>query len=362
MSKFNSCLRSGWVSFGDDLNTVAEVTHLFGMDATKLPYHNWFNKPNAKDEIVCLLSEDGGNGWRNVREFGPQCDKCGWNEVLSFGEFNRDSKKTVKRIEDELARPRMRHVFWREVREGVQWYKFYGTFLIDTGATRATVGSDNPRVVYETSRLLSSYIREKVTKGGRSVWIAHRGGRTKNGRDSTEQGLLKMLDMSGTGSFYENFSQLKLMPVTISYEYETCGALKALEMYKKEQQGFYRKQPGEDINSMMQGFMQRKGRVHVDFAQPLTAEELLKADGAQRNEKFRILANTLDSRLRTSYRLWPANYAAADILLGSKEFFEGGFYTLADKESLIDRLRRESEGMPDEIYTRMLHIYAAHII
>ena len=113
---------------------------------------------------------------------------------------------------------------------------------------------------------------------------------------------------------------------------------------------------------MMQGFMQRKGRVHVDFAQPLTAEELLKADSAQRNEKFRILANTLDSRLRKSYRLWPANYAAADILLGSKEFFEGGFYTLADKESLIDRLRRESEGMPDEIYTRMLHIYAAHII
>ena len=99
MSKFNSCLRSGRVSFGDDLNTVAEVTHLFGMDATKLPYHNWFNKPNAKDEIVCLLSEDGGNGWRNAREFGPQCDKCGWNEVLSFGEFNRDSKKTVKRID-----------------------------------------------------------------------------------------------------------------------------------------------------------------------------------------------------------------------------------------------------------------------
>ena len=148
MSKFNSCLRSGRVSFGDDLNTVAEVTHLFGMDATKLPYHNWFNKPNAKDEIVCLLSEDGGNGWRNAREFGPQCDKCGWNEVLSFGEFNLDSEKTVKRIEDELARPRMRHVFWREVCEGVQWYKFYGTFSIDTGATRATVGSDNPRVVY----------------------------------------------------------------------------------------------------------------------------------------------------------------------------------------------------------------------
>ena len=224
------------------------------------------------------------------------------------------------------------------------------------------VRSDNPRIVYDTSRQLSAYIRDKVTKGGRSVWIAQRGGRTKNGRDCTEQGLLKMLDMSGTGSFYENFSQLKLMPVTISYEYETCGALKALELFTKEQQGFYRKHPGEDINSMVQGFIQRKGHVHVDFAQPLTAEELLRADSGQRNEKFRILANILDSRLSKSYRLWPANYAAADILRGGDEFLEEGYYTLADKESLIHRLRKESDGMPDEIYTRMLQLYAAHIV
>ena len=225
------------------------------------------------------------------------------------------------------------------------------------------VRSDNPRVVYESSRLLSSYIRDKVTTtGGRSVWIAHRGGRTKNGRDCTEQGLLKMLDMSGKGTFFENFSQLNLMPVAISYEYETCGALKALELYKKEQQGFYRKKTGEDVNSMLQGFAQCKGRIHVAFSRPLTAEELLRADSAQRNEKFRILASILDSRLSESYKLWPVNYAAADILLGSKEYLEGGFYTLADRERLIDRLRRESEGMPDEIYNRMLQLYAAHII
>ena len=40
MSEFNACLRSGKVSFGDDLRSVAEVTHLFGVKATKLPYHN----------------------------------------------------------------------------------------------------------------------------------------------------------------------------------------------------------------------------------------------------------------------------------------------------------------------------------
>jgi len=223
------------------------------------------------------------------------------------------------------------------------------------------VRSDNPRVVYETSRLLSSYIRDKVSKGGRSVWIAHRSGRTKDGYDRTEQGLLKMLDMSGKGSFSENFAQLKLMPVTISYEYETCGALKALELYTKEQQGFYHKQPGEDINSMLQGFMQHKGHVHVDFAKPLTNEELLKADEAQRNEKFRTLAYILDKRFAESFKLWPANYAAADLLAGNETYLQQGKYSAEDRERLVERLRKESEGMPEVIYNRMLQLYSAHL-
>lgn len=224
------------------------------------------------------------------------------------------------------------------------------------------VRSDNPRVVYESSKLLSSYIRSRVAGGERSIWISHRGGRTKDGYDRTEQGLLKMLDMSGQGSFVENFSEINLMPVTISYEYETCCALKALETLMKERQGFYKKQPGEDVNSMLLGFMQPKGHIHVDFGKPITKEELIIADGAQRNEKFRFLASILDQKLKASYRLWPTNYAAADLLEGRDKYLKQGTYTIEDREKLIARLRKESEGMPEEVYDRMLRIYAAHII
>ena len=171
-----------------------------------------------------------------------------------------------------------------------------------------------------------------------------------------------MLDMSGQGSFFENFSQLNIMPVTISYEYETCGALKAMETLTKERQGFYKKQPGEDVNSMLQGFLQHKGRIHVDFGKPLAKEELLQADSAQRNDKFRILANILDEKLKASFRLWPTNYAAADLVLGREDYLQQGFYTAEDRDRLVARLRKESEGMPEEIYTRMLKLYAAHII
>ena len=223
------------------------------------------------------------------------------------------------------------------------------------------VRSDNPRVVYTTSKVLSAYIRSRVVEGERSVWIAHRGGRTKNGCDRTEQGLLKMLAMSGSGSFYENFSQLHIMPVTISYEYETCGALKVMETMTKARQGYYHKKPGEDVNSMLQGFLQPKGRIHVDFCKPLTAEELLRADSAQHNEKFRILSEILDERLLASFKLWPTNYAAADILSGSEEYMEQGLYTAEDRERLIERLKHETEGMPDGVYAGLLELYAAHL-
>ena len=71
MSEFNACLRNGQVSLGADLSTVAEVTHLFGLKATKLPYHSWFNVPGKKDVIGWLPSEEGGKGWHNVPEYGP---------------------------------------------------------------------------------------------------------------------------------------------------------------------------------------------------------------------------------------------------------------------------------------------------
>lgn len=148
MSKFNSCLRNGFVSFGDDFDVVAEVTHLFGVNTSKLPYHNWFKVPGKTDVITWLPSEDGGRGWHNVPEYGPHNDTHGWQEILTISEYNDDPETNAKRIDDELAKPRTRYVFWREEREGAQWYKFYGTFLIDAHATRATLAGEHPHVVY----------------------------------------------------------------------------------------------------------------------------------------------------------------------------------------------------------------------
>ncbi|HSH64656.1 MAG TPA: hypothetical protein VLB84_02405, partial [Bacteroidia bacterium] len=76
------------------------------------------------------------------------------------------------------------------------------------------------RELYDISKKLSAYIRHTIQHKNVSVWTAQRNGRTKDGIDQTQTGLLKMLNISGTDSFAENFAALKIVPVSISYEYE----------------------------------------------------------------------------------------------------------------------------------------------
>ena len=77
--------------------------------------------------------------------------------------------------------------------------------LIRSNRMIKVVRGISARELYISSQLLSRYIRLKITSGESSIWLAQRQGRTKNGLDITEQGLLKMLDMSGQADFKTNF-------------------------------------------------------------------------------------------------------------------------------------------------------------
>ena len=164
MSEINACFRNGQVSFGDDFDSVAEVTHLFGREAKKLPYHSWFNVPGKKNVIGWLPSEKGGKGWHNVPEYGPNTDSRGWNEILTISEYNDDAEMTAQRIKEELAVPKTRYVFYRMERDGAKWYKAYGTFKIDVDSTRAAAASQNPRVIYRRVSTTAECIKVDVVK------------------------------------------------------------------------------------------------------------------------------------------------------------------------------------------------------
>lgn len=220
--------------------------------------------------------------------------------------------------------------------------------------------SGTAKELYNSAALLSSYIREKIAEQSCSIWLAQKQGRSKDGHDATEQGLLKMLSMSGKGSFVDDFEELQIMPMAISYEYETCGALKAHELMIRNRDGCYTKKRGEDLASMISGIQQFKGRVHLEFCKPITREELMEADSAGKNERFRALAAIIDSRILPAFKLWPTNYIAADMLSGNRRF--SSHYTSQQKEEFIAHIAREVEGMPEGVKEILLGIYSAHVL
>ena len=188
---------------------------------------------------------------------------------------------------------------------------------------------------YCSSLHLSEYIRYAVLEKKQSVWIAQRNGRTKDGIDSTDQGIIKMFCMSRPDDKIQALSELNIVPVAVSYEWESCDILKAIELYQS-QYTKYIKKPGEDLNSILTGLLQRKGRVHFELCEPITDQELMQYDHLTNNEYHKAVAQLIDSRIIPAYRLWPNNYIAHDIRYGSKAF--QSFYTKEQREAFLRRL------------------------
>lgn len=184
------------------------------------------------------------------------------------------------------------------------------------------------RELYLSSMLLSQYIRDAITTGRSSIWVAQREGRTKNGQDLTEQGLLKMFDLSGESTFENNFNALHIVPMSISYEYEPCDARKAKEVYLRSL-GPYTKKKDEDLHSILTGIRQPKGHIHLEIDKPLTAEEIEAAAHCDKNDRYRAIRQCLDERIISGYKLWKTNYIAYDLLYGGSRF--------ADKYSIDER-------------------------
>ena len=190
------------------------------------------------------------------------------------------------------------------------------------------IRSSNPREVYTTSKVLSEYIRYNVANQKSSVWIAQRNGRTKDGIDVTEQGLLKMFDMSGSGDFVNDFAELSILPTSISYEFEPCDIQKAVEMYVSRRQK-YVKAEGEDLKSILTGIMQPKGNIHIAFNEPVSLEEIQEASQLDKNEKFKAICTAMDRRIVAEYKLWGNNYIAYDMLNATNEY--ASMYTAEQK-------------------------------
>jgi hypothetical protein len=163
---------------------------------------------------------------------------------------------------------------------------------------RSIAGRREKMAAYQ---LLSAYINHSIRNDCASIWIAQAEGRAKDGDDRTESAILKMFHMSRKDEpFGEVIRSLNLTPVSISYEYDPCDQAKARELYIRATTGSYTKAPGEDDVSIALGITGYKGRVHVNFAPPIS--ELF--------EDTKQLAIEMDRQILGGYRLFPVHYLA----------------------------------------------------
>ncbi len=220
------------------------------------------------------------------------------------------------------------------------------------------------RQMMESSTLLSEYIRHTLTDVGHSIWIAQREGRSKDGNDRTQLSLLKMLNISGNDeSVAENFKELKIVPVSISYEYDPCDYLKALEFQHKRDNPDYIKTQDDDLMHMGTGLRGRKGRVHFAFGQPINNELDILKDIANKNEKFEFLAGLIDKHVHENYRLWPGNWVAWDMLNETDEY--SNHYSREEKEVFISYIEEHLdriEGDRNFLRKVLLEMYANPVV
>ncbi|MGI6313670.1 MAG: 1-acyl-sn-glycerol-3-phosphate acyltransferase [Candidatus Cryptobacteroides sp.] len=221
------------------------------------------------------------------------------------------------------------------------------------------------RELYLCSQHLSRYIRHTITSGTASVWIAQREGRTKNGLDVSEQGILKMFDLSGTGDFKNNFQELNMIPMSISYEYEPCDARKARELLIKRETGSYTKKPNEDMHSILTGIRQWKGGIHLSIGKPITELEIIRASWYEKNDRYQAIRRTIDRRIIAGYKLWKTNYMGYDLMTGTDRFAE--MYTPEDLENFkaytehkLGKLERRLDR--DALRVIFWHIYGNPVL
>ena len=206
--------------------------------------------------------------------------------------------------------------------------KLNRNFLVQRGLT--------PREMLQSSKLLSEYIGRLLLHENRSVWIAQREGRTKDGKDETNPGVLKMLGMgSDEKNLMDYFKKIQIVPVSISYEYDPTDALKMPQLMAEANNEVYIKEKNEDFMTILSGALGQKKRIHIHVGKVLDTEiDEIKATDESSNKQIATLAQVIDDAILSNYKLWPTNFIAYDIV--NKTDYYSHLYTENEK-SLFER-------------------------
>jgi hypothetical protein len=219
-----------------------------------------------------------------------------------------------------------------------------------------------PRELLESSKLISDYIAQLLLRENRSVWIAQREGRTKDGNDATHSGVLKMLAMGSTAyNMIDYFKKIKIVPVSISYEYDPTDALKMPQLIAEARNEIYIKEKNEDFLTLLSGIIGQKKRIHIHVGSVLNQElDHIAAEFDNTNKQIQAIAQAIDDDILQSYKLWSTNYIAYDLLHNSNQF--QGHYTTNEKSLFERRLEMRIDQKNAQMVESFLAMYANPVV
>ena len=194
------------------------------------------------------------------------------------------------------------------------------------------------REIYQSLNLVSEFIFNKVNVDNESIWIAQREGRAKDGKDITDPAILKMIHLTKRKDLQISnfFNKMRVVPVSISYEFDPNDLNKAKEIHETEANGFYKKKVNEDFESISRGISGFKGSVVLNIGNVMNFD----------SDSYEIVAEQITNEISNQFHNHPTNKDALSILNEDLK--------LADNEYFLERLKDQ----PDEVKSILLKQYA----
>lgn len=268
--------------------------------------------PLVKQLIKKTTTSLDGSGWENIEQDNSYLfisnhrdivlDAAFFNILL----FDREMETTEIAIGDNL-------LIYPWITDLVRLNK---SFIVKRGVS--------VRQMLEVSKHLSNYIHHTINQRKQSIWIAQREGRAKDSDDKTQTGLLKMFTLHDSSHPLKALQQLRVVPLSISYEYDPCDYLKAKEYQLKRDQPDYKKTQADDIENMVTGISGYKGRVSFQLGRCINDRLNEIPPEIGRNRVLDQAASLIDNEIYRNYTFFPINYIAYDRMnnttLFSKEY------------------------------------------
>ena len=192
---------------------------------------------------------------------------------------------------------------------------------------------------------VSRYLKYAIETKRKSIWIAQKSGRSKDGVDNTSAAILKMLYLAYREeglSFQQFLEKASIVPVSISYQYDPCDVTKSQEEIRKlKAEGVYNvytKKKYADVLDLIRGLRLPKGNVHIQVGAPLDPS---LADA-------RTAVREMDRQIHLNYKLHDTNYFAYDYINGTTDY--ASKYANMNTKAFVKHYRHLKPEVRDMVY------------